>query len=106
MARIFRCCSYQRLILRVAVLTLVALSIRWLRRTAVCLGLAGPAAAVEFPAEVEVFAVGLFQSGFEGLSFLAMPLLELVDLCGEREYEGVALVGLGRVGRCWPGLCA
>jgi hypothetical protein len=49
--------------------------------------------AGEFAAEVEVLAVGLFQGGAQGLDFLAVLLLELVDLDGECENDGVR--GLG-----------
>lgn len=58
--------------------------------------MSGPAASGEFSAEFEVFAVGLFGGRAEGLDLLPMLALELVDLAGQGEDDGVGRVGAGR----------
>jgi hypothetical protein len=59
--------------------------------------------AGEFASEVEILAVGLFEGGAQGLDLLAVLLLELVDLAGECEDDGIGVGGLawhsgGRLG--------
>jgi hypothetical protein len=56
---------------------------------------AGPAASGEFLAEFEIFAVGLFGGRAEGLDLLPVLALELVDLAGQDEDDGVGRVGAG-----------
>jgi hypothetical protein len=58
----------------------------------------GVAAAGEFAAEFEVFAVGLFECVAQGLDLGAVSFLQLGDLQAECLDEGVLRIGWGRVG--------
>jgi hypothetical protein len=53
---------------------------------------------------VEVLAVRLFEGGAQGLDFVAMTFLELVDLTGEGKHDGV--VAFGTLVTCWADLVA
>jgi hypothetical protein len=69
-------------------------------------GLRGPAASGEFAPEFKVLAVGLLERCPQFVDFLAVSFLELIDLAGQGEHEGVS--GFGRVSPdgCGAGLGA